>query len=177
MVVAPPAVAPPTIAKAFGATSIDVNGTTALTFTLTNPNPGSALSGVGFTDALPAGLVVATPNGQIGSCGGGAIAATAGSGSISLGSATLAANAPCNFSVNVTGTTAGMKNNTTSAITSVEGGSGGTASASLIVVVTGGGPPSPPITPVPALRDWALSLLGLLILITASVAFQRRGKD
>ena len=68
VVVAPPAVAPPTIAKAFGATSIVVNGTTTLTFTLTNANPVAALSGVGFTDSLPAGLVVV--NGSTPTCGG-----------------------------------------------------------------------------------------------------------
>ena len=60
VVVAPPAVAPPTIAKAFGAASIAVNGTTTLTFSLTNPNPTTALSGVGYTDALVARMFVQT---------------------------------------------------------------------------------------------------------------------
>ena len=55
------AIGPPTIAKAFGAPSILVNGTTTLTFTLTNPNAGTALTGVGFTDTLPAGLVGGHP--------------------------------------------------------------------------------------------------------------------
>ncbi|MDQ1429143.1 MAG: large repetitive protein, partial [Acidimicrobiaceae bacterium] len=128
-----PAVAPPTIAKAFGAPSVPLNRSTTLTFTLANPNTGSALSGVGFSDTLPAGLVVTTPNALTGSCGGGTITAAAGSGSVSLTGAALAANAGCTFSVRVTGTTAGRKNNTTSAVTSVEGGNGATATATIAV--------------------------------------------
>ena len=79
----------PTIAKAFGAPSIVVNGTTTLTFTLTNPNAATALTGVGFTDTLPAGLVVATPNGLANTCGG-TVTAAAGSGSVALASGGLA---------------------------------------------------------------------------------------
>src|SRR6202007_3296685 len=88
---------------------------------------------IAFSDTLPAGLVVSTPNGQTGTCGGGTITATAGGSSISLSGATLALSASCTFSVNVTGTTAGVKNNTTTAISSTEGGAGGTASATLTV--------------------------------------------
>ena len=127
------AIAPPTIAKAFGAASIANGATTSLTFTLANPNTATTLTGVGFTDTLPAGLVVSTPNGLAGTCGGGTITAVAGSGTITLAAASLAASASCNFSVNVTGATSGVKNNTTTAVTSVEGGNGGTASASVTV--------------------------------------------
>ncbi|GAA5186345.1 hypothetical protein GCM10023322_32410 [Rugosimonospora acidiphila] len=125
---------PPTIAKAFGATTIAVNGTTSLSFTLTNPNPSTPLTGVGFTDALPAGLVVATPNGVSGTCGGGTITATAGGTNISLAGATLPGGGSCTFSVNVTGTTSGTKVNTTAAVTSVQSGPGTPASASVTVV-------------------------------------------
>jgi len=76
----------------------------------------------------------------------------------------------------VTGTTAGTKNNTTSAITSVEAGSGGTAFANLNVT-SGGTPALSPTTPIPTLQEWALWLLGLLILVAASVTFRRRGSD
>lgn len=128
-----PAAAPPTIAKTFGAPSVPLNRSTTLTFALSNPNAGSSLSGVGFTDTLPAGLVVATPNALSGSCGGGTITATAGTAGVSLSGAVLAASANCSFSVKVTGTAAGQKNNTTSVVTSVEGGNGAAATATVAV--------------------------------------------
>ncbi|HEX7490968.1 MAG TPA: hypothetical protein VF337_04635, partial [Candidatus Limnocylindrales bacterium] len=99
----------PTIAEVFGTSSIVVGGATSLTFTVTNPNtapiysiqgqgavrpadqlPEMSLTGVGFTDTLPDGLVVATPNGLTGSCGGGTITAVAGSSTVTLAGATLA---------------------------------------------------------------------------------------
>ncbi len=126
-------VAPPTIAKAFGAASIPLNGSTSLSFTITNPNTTVALTGVGFSDTLPAGLVVSTPNGLTGTCGAGTITATAGTNVISLSGGTIAANASCTFSVNVTGIAAGQQTNTTGNVTSTEGGTGGTATASISV--------------------------------------------
>jgi uncharacterized repeat protein (TIGR01451 family) len=84
---------PPTITKAFGAPIIPLNDTTSLTFAINNPNPTTSLAGVGFSDTLPAGLVLATPNGLSGSCGGGTIVAIAGSAAASLTGATLAASA------------------------------------------------------------------------------------
>jgi hypothetical protein len=131
--------APPTISKAFGAANIPLNGTTSLSFTVTNPNAAAGNTGVGFTDTLPPGLIVATPNGATGTCitiNGAVVTAVAGSGSVSM-ALPLGFNpsGSCSFSVNVTGTTVGTKNNTTSAVTSVEGGNGNTASASLGVGV------------------------------------------
>src|SRR5271168_1947005 len=131
-------IGPPTIAKSFGAASVPLNGTTSLSFTIQNNNTTQSVSGIGFTDTLPSGLAVTTPNGLTGTCGGGTITATGGSGSVSLSGATLAQSSSCTFSVNVTGTAAGAQNNTTGAVTSTNGGTGGTASASLAVVA----PPS-----------------------------------
>lgn len=145
----PPAKLPPTISKAFGSASVALNGSTTLTFNLSNPNTGLSLSGVGFTDNLPAGQIVSTPNGLTGTCGGGTITATAGSSSIQLSGATLAAGASCSFVINVTGTTSSTQTNTTSAVTSNEAGNGGTASASLIVTGPSQQPPQPvDITPI-----------------------------
>jgi hypothetical protein len=145
-------VAPPTIIKKFGATTIPPNGSTSLSFTITNPNANAPLSGIGFTDNLPAGLVVATPNGLTGSCGGGSITATAGSGTVSLAGATLAAGASCTFSLNVLAVTDGVKNNSTGSVTSTEGGSGPPASATLRVA-------SPP-TLTKAFADAQIQVLG-----------------
>src|SRR5262249_58507345 len=72
---------PPNISKAFGAASINLNATTTLSFTITNPNATVAMTGVGFGDTLPAGLVVANPNGLTGSCGSGTITTGTVSGS------------------------------------------------------------------------------------------------
>jgi arabinogalactan endo-1,4-beta-galactosidase len=133
----------PTIAKSFGATSVALHGTSSLTFTLSNPNASASLSGIGFTDTMPAGLVVATPAGLTGTCGSGAITAVAGSASVSLTGATLAGNTACDFTVSIVGSSAGIQNNVTSAVTSVEGGSGGKASASLTVAGPSQKPPEP----------------------------------
>jgi uncharacterized repeat protein (TIGR01451 family) len=131
------AFSPPAISKAFGVASIPLNGSTSLSFTVQNSSTVS-LTGVGFTDTLPAGLVVATPNGLTGSCGSGTITATQNTNAISLSAGSLPPSGSCTFSVNVTGTAAGSQNNTTGNVTSNEGGTGGTASASLNVVA----PPS-----------------------------------
>jgi uncharacterized repeat protein (TIGR01451 family) len=131
-------VGPPVLAKAFSPAQILVNQNSALTFTIKNPNTSLTLTGVGFTDALPANVVVATPNGLTGSCGGGVISAVAGGGTISLTSATLAGQATCTFSVNVTSSVPSIYPNITSQVSSAEQGLGAPVVATLTVV----GPPT-----------------------------------
>lgn len=139
----PPAKLPPTFAKSFGAVSVNMNGSTTLVFNVSNPNNNLALSGIGFTDPLPSGLAVSTPNGLTGACGGGTITAIAGASNITLAGAALSAEASCTFGVNVTGTVAGTQSNTTSVITSTEAGNGHTASAQIVVVPPSQQPPEP----------------------------------
>jgi arabinogalactan endo-1,4-beta-galactosidase len=121
-----------------------MNGTTTLTFNLSNPNSSLSLSGIGFTDTLPTGLTVATPNGLTGTCGSGTITGAAGSNSVALSGATLAGGASCTFAVNVVGTAAGAQNNVTSVVSSTEAGNGSTASAQITVA----GPSQQPTEPV-----------------------------
>ncbi len=132
------AVLPPTISKAFGTAQITVGQTTSLTFTLGNPNTFS-LTGVGFTDTFPAGIVTAVPVTTTNSCSGGH---AGNAGSTSLTGGTIAAGGTCVVTVNVTGTTVGVKNNTTSTVSAINGGIGGTASASITVVAVPLVPPS-----------------------------------
>jgi hypothetical protein len=126
-----PSGAPPAIGKAFAPSMIASGGTSVLTFTITNPNASTPVTAIGFTDNLPAGVVVATPAGVSGSCGG-TVTAVAGSSAISLADASLTANSFCMVRVNVLGITAGLKNNITSAVAS-NLGSGNTAQAALTV--------------------------------------------
>ena len=129
--------APPSISKSFSPFTIGVNGTSTLTFTITNPNATTALTNVGFSDPFPSGVVIANPNGVTANCAANDTVAP-GSTSTSFTGFTIPAGGTCIFGVNVVGTTAGVKNNVTSNVTSNEGGTGNQASATLLVVA----PPS-----------------------------------
>ncbi len=120
-------VAPPTISKVFGASSILLNGSTTLQFTIANPNSTAALTGVGFDDPMPSGLAASGSA----TCNGTAVSVTATD--VKLTGAMIAASAQCIFQVNVTGITGGVQNNVTGNVTSANGGTGLTASASIKV--------------------------------------------
>jgi len=150
-------VSPPTISKAFGGPTVMKGSVTSLSFTITNPAGGGALHGVSFTDTLPGGLAVATPNGLTGSCNGTLPTATAGSGAISLAGATIPGGSSCTFSVNVTGTVFGAQTNITSTVTTTEGVTGNAATASITVVFVA----ATPVLSMPALAGFALLLAGL----------------
>ncbi|HEY6352737.1 MAG TPA: hypothetical protein VI636_25350, partial [Candidatus Angelobacter sp.] len=135
-------IAPPTISKSFSPKTIPLSGSSTLSFTLTNPNTVSALSGVAFTDTLPGGAKLASTT-VTGSCGSGTITATINNppgspSTVSLSGGTLTASpdpaSSCTFSVSVTGIAAGAQVNTTSTVSSTEGGTGGTASDTLTVI-------------------------------------------
>jgi uncharacterized repeat protein (TIGR01451 family) len=125
------------VSKGFSPNSINTGGVSTLTFTITSSQPNSTspfidqVADLVFQDVLPAGLVVATPNGlNLGNCAAATpvITATPGSNTITLGNPPLFAGGgntggitltnsggafdTCSFSVNVTATTAGSMVNT-----------------------------------------------------------------
>src|ERR1017187_10021868 len=140
--ISPLPVLAPVIGKAFGAPNppgIALGSTTSLTFTITNPNPAIALSGIGFTDDLPLlGLQATATTGS--ACNGGTYSVPASGLTISLSNGSLAGGGSCSFAVTVTGIAPSASNtplgwhNVTTAVTSTEGGQGNIAYADLIVL-------------------------------------------
>jgi uncharacterized repeat protein (TIGR01451 family) len=124
---------PPTIVKSFASPTVGLNESVTLTFTITNPNPATDLTGVGFNDNMPAGLLISNPDSVSGTCDTSLVTTLATS--LNMAGATILANTSCTVSVDVLATTAGDQVNTTDPITSVEGGTGGTATATVTVVV------------------------------------------
>jgi uncharacterized repeat protein (TIGR01451 family) len=154
---------PPTLAKAFGAASILIGQTTSLTFTITNPNVGTTLTGINFSDFFPAGLIVATPNGHTSTCAGAAFNDGAGGSAVFINSVTLGPGASCTWKVDVVATSAGTKDNTTSTIASTESSPGSPASASLTV-------PSPAAPTVSKTFGAASALIGQTISLTFTIS-------
>ena len=121
---------PPVISKSFGSNSILTGSSTSLRFNILNPTT-TTLNGIGFTDMLPAGVTITS--GSIANvCGAGSTLTTTAPQTISLSGGTLAAGASCTFTVTVTGSAPGLKNNTVQ-VHSSNGGVGNTATASILV--------------------------------------------
>jgi hypothetical protein len=133
--VAAAATSPPSITSAFTPTSIPDGGTSSLSFTISDPNSSGTLSGVFFTDTLPADLVVDNPNGENGTCGSSStVTANPGASTISLSGGSLTGGTTCTVSVNVTSNVAGTYQNHTGTVTSSNGGSGNSDTESLSVI-------------------------------------------
>ncbi len=152
---------PPTIQISFTQSSVLLNRTISLSFLLTNPNVATTLTGVAFTDSLPAGLVIATPSGLSSTCGG-TSTAVQGTGSVSLTGVNITPNNSCTLAVNVTATVSGHLLNTTGPVTANESLPGNTASAPLDVLL--------PVFAIPTLGWYALWLLASLLAVAGAVA-------
>ncbi|CAN1209514.1 hypothetical protein TUMEXPCC7403_04780 [Tumidithrix helvetica PCC 7403] len=105
-----PATAPMTVnagllvGKTYTPNLIAPGSTTRVTITVNNRS-GVTATGVGFTDNLPAGLIIANPpNSNLAGCGGGAITPplAASDTSVVLAGATIAPGGTCNISFDVT---------------------------------------------------------------------------
>ena len=113
--------------KSFLPTTISSGQTSRLTIKVFNTRsasgPSPRLTGITFTDSLPAGVTVATPANATTNCSGGTVTATAGGGQVGLTGATIDADSSCLVQVDVTATTLGQYLNTIpqGTVTSTEG--------------------------------------------------------
>ena len=128
-------VRPAVISKLFSTNPMLKNGTSALIFTIINPHTAPninvvALTGVGFTDTFPAGLVLASVPNAV-QCGG-ILSSTADS--ITLTGGTIATGGSCTVTVSVTSAMGGTYVNTSDNVTSANGGQGNTATETLTVI-------------------------------------------
>ncbi|MEX1310106.1 MAG: hypothetical protein AB1Z65_06790, partial [Candidatus Sulfomarinibacteraceae bacterium] len=131
--------APPTINKDFDPNLVLLGVTpgdaSVLSFTITNPNLGTGIVGVAFSDTFPAGLVVATPANGSSTCAG-TLTAVPGAGSITFTGGAIGSGGTCTVTVDVTGP-AGSYPNTSSPVSHVVGGvtasNGLTASDTVVI--------------------------------------------
>lgn len=109
----------PQLDKQFTPTTSLTGAQTALTFTITNTSELGRKAGWSFTDALPAGVEVATSGGST-TCEAATVTASAGTGEIAVTDGTIAAGATsCTVTVQVRGTEAGGFTNGPGNITTV----------------------------------------------------------
>ncbi|WKZ51462.1 MAG: sortase [Anaerolineales bacterium] len=98
------AVSPPSLSKSFSPNTIFTGQTSTMTIRLNNNDVDTNLTGASYTDTLPSGLVVATPNGVTATgCGPGVVSAISGGTTISLTGGTVTPAVDCVITVNVTG--------------------------------------------------------------------------
>ena len=120
---------PPSITQSISPASVLPSTSSTISLTITSQN--SVTVNGGFTDALPAGLLVASPANVVNTCGG-TLTAQPGSSSIVFSISALAAGT-CNIRVDVASSADGNYNNNVT-INSSDAGTGNTASANLTVI-------------------------------------------
>ena len=173
----------PTLNKAFSPTTIVDGGTTVLTFTVTAPAGAPAVSNVGFVDALPSGLQVASVANVGGTCANAAAATTAvaGSGTITVTNLQVpAGTSSCTVAVNVTNTSGQVNascganpaafTNTSANVTVTNVVNGVAPSCLTVTSIT----PTPTSVAIPTLSQWTLALLATLIGVVAVGALRNQ---
>ncbi|MEP7043133.1 MAG: hypothetical protein ABI843_08715 [Dokdonella sp.] len=107
---------PPTVAKTFNPDAMAVGDTSTLTITLHNTDHRAATLAADLVDHLPTHVVVAAPAGAGSTCAGGAIVATPGADTVTLGNgAAIPAAGSCVIQVRVDATSPGTFTNTIAA--------------------------------------------------------------
>ena len=112
----------PTFTKVFSPDIIGPGSVSTLTFTISNGG-ASTVTGLTFTDTLPAGVIIANPAVASTTCLDGQVSAPDGGGTITF-DGRLGVGASCTATVDVTSSTVGTHANTSGDLTSSIGNSG-----------------------------------------------------
>ena len=137
---------PPTLVKAFSSDPIIVGESSTLTFTIDNSDVAAVdLTGINFSDSLPAGLEVANPPNAGTTCAGSPTwSPTAGATSLTFGTptgATLATGSSCTAYVDITATTPGQFENISGSISSTQSGENKTSDGYAMDTLSAIAPP------------------------------------
>lgn len=124
--------APPTFDIAISPNTIGPGSTSTLTYTINNTAETTAVTGLSFSDTLPTGVTIATPERAITTCHSGVLTAVAGTNTITFSDYRLSSASSCTLALDITSLTVGTHDHTTSTL-STSAGSVGTANASLTV--------------------------------------------
>jgi serine protease len=132
----------PMISAAFSPAAVTTNVASTLTFTLSNSN-GFALTQSALTQAMPAGVSIATTPAPTTTCGGASKSLTASTSSITLAGANIPADGNCTITVNVMSASAGSYTAAIAAneLTTAPAGSNAAAASAVLTVSapSGGG--------------------------------------
>jgi len=112
------------VVKGFNPLTVFGGSASTMSVQLVNPN-NALLTGIAFTDNMPAGMIIANPpNLSIGTCGG-TLTGVSGAGSFSFSGGSLPANTSCTLTLSVTMTVNGNLTNTipAGAVTTFNGAS------------------------------------------------------
>lgn len=120
----------PTFSMSFDPGTIGPGSTAVLRYTITETS-GAPVSDLAFVNTLPAGLILASPDGAMSSCGAGTFDVLAGA-NLSFVAGSVTAFASCEIEVLVTGVMPGTFMNVSGDLTSSAGNSG-SASADLVI--------------------------------------------
>lgn len=172
-----PGIKAPTVSKSFSPSTINagVGNVSTLTIVLSNSSTDNPDTITTLTDNLPAGLVIATPNGATSNCAGGTLTAVAGTRTIVLSGGTIPAAGStvgtCTVTVNVTAAAGGSYLNTLVPGALVTNNGSNTAPAIVTLTVNSRVPLGPP---VPTLSGWALIMLTAVLALVGFAAMRRQ---
>ncbi|NVN97956.1 MAG: DUF11 domain-containing protein [Geobacteraceae bacterium] len=105
----------PTVSKGFLPTEIATGGTSTLTITFGNTNPGATTLSSTFTDTMPSNLVVKSPANVGGTCTTGSVTATPGQRTVSYANGASIPSGGCTITVEVTSASGANYTNTVAA--------------------------------------------------------------